>query len=257
MVKIIKVKTESIFTPTEISDCIYSIDHYVGCQHACLYCYARFLCKWRMHGKWGSWVEAKINAPELVRNKFIHGKVRMSTVSDPYQPVEKKLMLTRRVLESMHKDINLSILTKSDLIIRDIDILRKFRNLEVGLNVSGLQGRLKEIFEPFPPSHDRRIRALEELYNSGIKTYCYISPVIPELVDVNGIIDNLRDIVNYFMVEFVNFKAAGIEFINALKKTYPRSYEILTDKEAFISYVGEVSGNIERVRVRFVFHKPK
>ena len=257
MVKVFKVKAKNIFTPTKIPECAYSVNQYVGCQYACLYCYARFLCKWKRYGEWGSWVEVKVNAPDLVRNRFVYGRVCMSTISDPYQPLEEKLMLTRRILENMHKGIRLSILTKSDLVIRDIDILKKFSNVEVGLTVNGLQGREKEVFEPYSPPHARRIRALEELYDFGIKTYCFISPVIPKLVDVNRIIDELKELVSYFMVEFINFRAAGKGFVNALKNMYPRSYEILTDKEAFIDYVGEVIENVEGVRARFIFHKPK
>jgi len=81
------------------------------------------MCKWKQHGEWGSWVEVKVNAPELVKLKHPAGNVYMSSVSDPYQPIEKELQLTRRVLLNMDKSVHLSVQTKSNLILRDIDVL--------------------------------------------------------------------------------------------------------------------------------------
>jgi DNA repair photolyase len=89
--KIIKIKVKNIFTKTRLPGCDFVINQYVGCGHGCIYCYANAICKWllrmrgkRVPGKWGSWVIAKINAPELVKGKKIEGDVAMSSISDPF-----------------------------------------------------------------------------------------------------------------------------------------------------------------------------
>lgn len=151
-VKVIKRSAKSLYTRSRIPGVSWSVNQYVGCAFACGYCYAKFIAKWKDYGKWGSWVEAKINAPELAR-KHVSGSVVMSTVSDPYQPIEAELKLTRRVLRYMDKRNELSILTKSPLVTRDIDIFREFRKIEVGLTINGFTGREKRLFEPLTPVH--------------------------------------------------------------------------------------------------------
>jgi len=126
-VKLIKTTAKKLYIKTKIPGIDYVLNHYVGCEHNCAYCYAKFICRWKKHGKWGTWVEAKINAPELAK-KFIEGKVAMSSISDAYQQIEKELNLTRKVLENIDKRTNLEILTKSDLALLDIDL---FKNLAI------------------------------------------------------------------------------------------------------------------------------
>lgn len=106
--KLIKVEAKEIFTKTKLPGCDWVINQYVGCQHACLYCYAKFISRWRPgnYGKWGSWVEAKMNTPELVKGRYVNGWVYMSSISDPYQPIEKDLKLTRKTKESQRKFLN-------------------------------------------------------------------------------------------------------------------------------------------------------
>lgn len=101
-VEVLKRKAKSLYTRSKIPGVNWTVNQYVGCAFSCRYCYAKFLCRWRDHGEWGSWVEVKTNAQELAR-KRVRGSVVMSTVSDPYQPIEAKLKLTRRVLRCMDK----------------------------------------------------------------------------------------------------------------------------------------------------------
>ena len=92
--KIIKTQVKEIFTKTKLPGCDWVINQYVGCGHNCSYCYARFISRWKGYGEWGSWIEVKVNAPELVKSKFVKGKVFMSSVSDAYQPIEKEILGT-------------------------------------------------------------------------------------------------------------------------------------------------------------------
>jgi DNA repair photolyase len=122
--KVVKVKAKNIFTKTKLPGCDFVINQYIGCTHGCIYCYANSICKWllrmrgeRVPGKWGTWVIVKENAPELVKGKCVKGLVWISSLSDSYQPIERKLKLTRKILENIDKKIKLDIQTKSDLMV--------------------------------------------------------------------------------------------------------------------------------------------
>ncbi len=146
------------------------------------------MCKFYSFGKWGSWVVVRENLPELVKNKHVAGKVLMNTVSDPYQPIERKLELTRKILENMNKQIRLSLLINFCLIIREIDVLKKFKHAEVGLTINSWDEDLRKNLEPRAPEIEKRILALKELNENKLETYTFISPVIRKLTDIEKII---------------------------------------------------------------------
>jgi DNA repair photolyase len=259
-VKIIKIKAKSIFTKTKLPGADFVINQYVGCEHACLYCYGRFMCKWKPYGKWGSWVEVKMNAPELMKGKHIKGIVYMSSISDPYQPIERKLKLTREVLENLDKKTKLSIQTKSDLILRDIDLFKKFKNIEIGLTINGFEPEIKKLFEPDSSTHKQRLNALRILKENEIKTYGFVSPIIPELVDVKKVIEESRNFVDYFWFEMLNLKASGEEFANILKTKFPESYAIMVNKEKFQGFLENLKGIIKKENIEATgieIHSPK
>ena len=247
--KIVRIKARKAFNPTKIPGANYVVNQYIGCQHACLYCYAKFMCKWYKYGKWGSWVVIRENVAELVKRKSVKGKVYMSSVSDPYQPIEKEIERTRRILENMDKRIRLGILTKSDSVLRDIDLFKEFKDIEVGLTVNGFEGKLKKEIEPLTPSNERRIHALKVLYENGIKNYAFISPIIPNLIDVEQLIKETRDFVNFYWFEFLNLKASGKEFREWLKQNYPESYDLISDKTKAEKYVKEVVNAIKKAEI--------
>lgn len=248
MIRIIKIKAKSIFTKSRIPGVNYVINQYVGCQFACKYCYAKFICKWKEYGKWGTWIEVKENAPELAR-KYVSGEVAMSSISDAYQPIEAKLNLTRRVLQNMSKRINLSILTKSPLVTRDIDILKLFKNIEVGLTVNTFEGKEKKLFEPLTPIQRARISALKVLHDEGIKTYAFISPIIPQVTDIGAIIRETRGFVDYYFFEVLNLRASGREFQRILMENYPESYKTLVRDESFWKFIKELKEEIKRLNI--------
>ncbi len=244
--KIIKTQAKEIFTKTKLPGADWVINQYVGCGHNCSYCYARFMSRWKGYGKWGSWIEAKINAPELVRNKHVVGKVFMSSVSDAYQPIERELELTQKVLENMDKNIELSILTKSDLVLRDIDILKKFKKIDVGFTINSFSGKEKEMFEPDSPANQERIKAMKVLKKNGIKTYTFVSPIIPGLINIEEIIEQTRDYTDYYWFEVLNLRGAGKEFTELLEREYPESYKIMCDKRLLADYVNKLKNTIQK-----------
>ncbi|ASJ07927.1 radical SAM protein [Thermococcus siculi] len=248
-VRVVKRRTKSLYTRSRIPGVDWTVNQYVGCAFACEYCYAKFLTRWKDYGRWGSWVEVKTNAPELAR-KRVKGSVVMSTVSDPYQPMEAELKLTRRVLRYMDKRNELSILTKSPLVTRDIDLFKLFDRIEVGLTINGFTGREKRLFEPLTPVHEARVNALKTLKEAGLRTYVFVSPIIPEITDVSAVVEDTRDFADYYFFEVLNLKAAGKEFQGLLREEYPESYTVLTDDEKFGEFLWELKKEIKSLGVK-------
>ncbi|NJF25530.1 radical SAM protein [Thermococcus sp. Bubb.Bath] len=248
-VRVIERRAKSIYTRSRIPGVDWTVNQYTGCAFACKYCYAKFLTRWKDHGEWGSWVEVKTNAPELA-GKHVRGSIVMSTVSDPYQPVEAKLKLTRRVLRYMDKRNELSILTKSPLVTRDIDLFKLFDRIEVGLTINGFTGREKALFEPLTPVHEARVNALKTLKEAGLRTYVFVSPIIPEITDVSAIVEDTMDFADYYLFEVLNLRAAGREFQRLLREGYPEGYAVLTEDEKFGEFLRELEGKIKGLGVK-------
>ncbi len=249
--KVIEVKAKEIFTKTKLG-ADYVINPYVGCSHNCLYCYAKFIAKWKPpeYGEWGTWVEAKINGPELVLGRKIKGSVFMSSICDAYQPIEKELKLTRKILENLDKNVELSILTKSDLVLRDIDIFKQFKNIEVGLTINSFTGKTKELFEPNSIENNDRIKALEKLSEQGIKTYAFVSPIIPGLIDLGDIVNRTKNFIGYYWFEFLNLRGAGKEFSQVLQKEFPESYEIVSNESLYKEFIATITKEINSFGIK-------
>jgi len=254
--KIIKKEAKSIFTKTKLG-CDFTINQYVGCGHACFYCYAKTICDWlfrikreKGYGKWGSWVIAKINAPELVKNKKVRGSVWMSSMSDPYQPIEKKLKLTRKILENFDKNAELAIQTKSDLVLRDIDLFKKFKNIEIGFTINALEEEIKKLLEPYSSSHKQRLKALKILKEKGIKVYVFVSPIIPGLIDVKRCIKETENFSDYYFFEVLNLRASGVEFERFLKKKFLKSYQVMVEKAKFQEFIKNLKETIKKTGIK-------
>jgi DNA repair photolyase len=213
-----EIQAKSILSKSQIYD--YALNAYVGCQHNCVYCYAKFMKRFTGHREsWGAFVDLKINAPELlaaeVKKKKI-GRVWISGVCDAYQPIEAKHMLTRRCLEILvDHGWPCTIQTKSPLVVRDIEILKRAVDCEVGFTITTADEKIRRIFEPGAPPITKRIEALSILHAEGIKTFVMVAPMLPGaegLVDVlNGKVDQvLIDRLNYHYADWV-YKKYGMQ----------------------------------------------
>jgi len=238
-----EIKARSVLTKTGIPGMKYCINPYVGCAHACRYCYATFMKKFTGHIEpWGSFVDVKINAPEVLRrelkkaenaqrtlvseydNKQIHtfgfpqgtlrGSIILSSVTDPYQPVEAKYMITRKCLEALALfKFPVDILTKSPLVLRDIDIISKLKNAEVGLTITTDDDNMRKIFEPAAPPVHERIEALKKLHKAGIKTYVFIGPVLP--MNPDSLAEKIKPFAHSILIDRINY-------INKVKWLYEK-----------------------------------
>jgi DNA repair photolyase len=137
---------------------------------------------------WGAFVDIKVNGPEVLQRqlkRISKGHVMLSSVTDPYQPLEKKYGLTRRCLEILLRhQFSVSILTKSPLLLRDLDLIRQFDDIEVGMTITTDDDGIKKIFEPETPPVEVRIQALKEIHDQGIRTYSFIGPLLPQNPEV-------------------------------------------------------------------------
>jgi DNA repair photolyase len=161
---------------------------------------------------WGSFVDVKINAPDLLRkdiSKKKKGTVWVSGVCDPYQPSEAKYRLTRQCLEILaENDWSVVVQTRSPLVLRDMDILKKGKDFEVGFSVTTAEDGIRRLFEPNAPPIQERIDALDELHRAGMRTYAMIAPMLPGAEDLpellEGKIDRvLLDRMNYNHADWV------------------------------------------------------
>lgn len=235
MLTISQVQAKSILNKSKIFD--YCLNPFLGCQHACRYCYAAlFMRRYSGHKEpWGNFVDIKINAPELLKKQLPRvrrGKIWISSVCDPYQPVERKFELTRKCLkEIIPFQFPVFIQTKSDLVVRDLDILSSFQELEVGFSIATDSDKMAVLFEPGAPSITRRIKALEKIKTRKIKTFAFIGPLLP--LNPARLINLLSGLVDKIFIDRLNYPEQFLKFYlqYGLEKYYQESYFQNTGKE--------------------------
>ncbi len=205
-----EIKVGSVLSKTGIPGRKYCLNPYVGCEHACKYCYATYMKRFTGHTEpWGSFVDIKINAPDVLRRQLKHaerGTIILSSVTDPYQPLERKYMITRKCLQTLELfQFPLDILTKSPLVLRDMDILLKLNNTNVGLTIPSDDERVRRVFEPQAPPIQTRIEALKKLHKAGIKTYVFIGPLLP--MKPESLAKKIKPYVDSILIDRMNYAA--------------------------------------------------
>jgi len=159
----------------------------MGCGHACIYCYAPATLRYSGPEAWGTFVNTKVDIPRILEKEIRtkkRGVIGISTVTDPYQPLEAKLKLTRSCLEVLRaKDFPVCVQTKSALVLRDIDILQDFREKEVGFTITTLDDRLSAVIEPGASKPWERLDALRKITDEGIPAWAFVGPMVPGIID--------------------------------------------------------------------------
>jgi DNA repair photolyase len=191
-VDVVEVKCRSALSRSGLSNLQYALNPYRGCEHGCLYCYAPAVLHYEGKSPWGCFVEARTNMPVVLAHelrRLPRGTVGVGTVTDPYQPAEQKYRLTRHCLEQLlRKQWPVCVQTKSASVVQDIELLRGFREAEVGMTITAGDDAERKCFEPGASPVEERVRALGELGEAGIRTFVFFGPVLPGLVeDENGL----------------------------------------------------------------------
>jgi DNA repair photolyase len=203
-----EIEAKSILSKSQVYD--YALNAYVGCQHGCIYCYAKFMRRFTGHKEpWGAFVDVKINAPELLAREVKRkrkGRVWISGVCDAYQPLERKYRLTGQCFEILvDHGWPVTVQTKSPLVLRDIGILKRAADAEVGFTITTADDKVRRIFEPGAPPVLKRIEALAALHEAGIRTFVMVAPMLPH---AEGLADLLAGKVDHALVDRYNYHYA-------------------------------------------------
>ncbi len=249
--KIKEIQCKSVLTKSKLPESDYCINPYVGCMHGCSYCYARFMRRFTGHSeeRWGKFIDVKINAVEVLKKQLDRnpkkGVILLGSVTDAYQPLEKKYRVTRAILEVLlHYDFPVSILTKSELVIRDIELLKQFKECEIGLTITTLDEKAAKSFEPYASSPEKRLKALEVLHKAGIKTYAFMGPILSGFTNLREIFNTLQGKVDFIMAETLNMRCGNRnDVIETLRRDFPASltfFESNLKKEYWIKIETEI-----------------
>jgi DNA repair photolyase len=219
-----EINVKSVYTKTAIPTTEYVANPYVGCPHGCQYCYASFMKRFSKHKEdWGSFVDVKFwdkEPPKECKSLMI------SSVTDPYNPLEKKYKRTQAILQQLldthHEDTSLLIITKSDLVLRDLPLIKQFKKPRVAFSINTLDESFKDEMDHAVPI-EKRIQAMKTLHNNGIRTICFISPIFPEITDVIAIINKVHPYANYIWLE--NLQLRGdykLRILDYIKYSHPK-----------------------------------
>ncbi len=227
------VKVKSVLTKSDLPIAGYSVNPYIGCTHACRYCYACFMKRFTGHAEpWGTFLDVKYWDKIKNPRKYDGQTMIVGSVTDAYNPQEEQFCRTREFLEEMRgSNINLIVTTKSDLVVRDLDLIKTFPSPLVSWSINTLDEKFKDDMDK-AVSVQRRIAAMKKCHDEGIRTTCFISPIFPEITDVFGIIDKIKDFCDYIWLENLNlrgnFKADIMNYIAEkhpdLKSLYQQIY---------------------------------
>lgn len=201
-----EIKAKSALVSSKLPDTDYVINPYTGCAFGCSYCYASFMGRFvnKKIDDWGKYVFVKVNLAEVLEKQLQKMKdktktIFISSVTDPYQGIEGRYKLTRQALELLVKykwEGEVGILTKSNLVLRDIDLFKKLKKVEVGLTITTTDDKVSQFLERSAPPVSLRLKALKELNKEGIKTYAFVGPLLPHFSanpkGLKGIFDALK-----------------------------------------------------------------
>jgi len=216
--KIAEVYCKNALSKSKIAGMDYALNPYIGCEHGCVYCYADFMRKYTKHKEeWGEFVDAKINIVDRLRQQIKRtkpGTIMIGTVTDAYQPLEEKYQLTRRCLEILADfDFPIHIQTKSDLVLRDIDILKRTKNKEVGFTITCVDPTIEKTFEPKASKLEKRFEALKKLKENEIPVFVFFGPILPFFSDskesIESLLERLKNIgIEEILLDRMNYLGA-------------------------------------------------
>jgi len=272
-------------SPSKLSD--FVINPYVGCPHACRYCYACFMKRFTNHFEpWGEFLDVKRCSKPLGAKRLTGKSAFMSSVTDPYNPAEARYRVTRRILEELAPiDCELTITTKSDLVLRDLDLLTernerfscgtqsKFSSLtgdeEVETIVTNrpklrVVSSINTLDEDFRADMDAaspisaRLNVLKTCREQGISTVLFMSPIFPFITDFQAIVDRSKDFVDAIWFENLNlrpgYKEDILAYIRARFPTYYADYLDIyrrDDRSYWHALKDEIANYCENVGVSY------
>lgn len=223
-----EIEVQSVMTKSSLPVGGFSVNPYVGCPHACKYCYASFMKRFTGHTEpWGTFLDVKHWKPITNPHKYDGQRIVIGSVTDGYNPYEEEFCMTRRLLEELKgTNAEIMICTKSDLVLRDLDLLKKFPKVTVSWSINTLDEQFRMDMD-CAVSIERRIEAMKKVYEAGIRTVCFVSPIFPGITDVKSIIGRVKDFADLIWLENLNlrgqFKGTIMSYI---RENHPDVYAL-------------------------------
>ena len=217
------VETKNIMTKSNLPVGGYSVNPYVGCTHGCKYCYASFMKRFTGHTEpWGTFLDIKHWPTIKNPKKYKDQRVVIGSVTDGYLPQEKQIRNTRRILEQLkNSGAEILICTKSDLVLRDIDLLKEMGKVTVSWSINTLDEKFQADMDQ-AASISHRLEAMKQVYEAGIRTVCFISPVFPGITDFEKIFERVKDQCDLVWLENLNLRGSfKEEILDYIQKCYP------------------------------------
>jgi len=263
------IQLKEIQCKSALSSCAFSvgsfcINPYVGCGHNCQYCYARYIKKFTGHNeKWGSFIDVRINIVEVLSKQLQLKKdnqkpLFIGTVTDPYQPIEKKYMLMRRILKVLETYENqITIMTKSDLILRDIDLLKTIKNIKTNITINTFNEKWQKLIEPLATPIKNRLEAIKKLRSANIKVCVMIGPYWPFFTDIEAMFRKFKELgVNELTTESFNSIGGNWDGVEKILKKYypmvlPKMKEIIFNQKKFDEFYNRVGDKLRALSKKY------
>jgi DNA repair photolyase len=225
-----EIEVKDYLTKSNLPASDYVINPYVGCPHVCKYCYANFMKRFTGHSEeWGTFIDIKRCSKPISKKKLKGKTVFLASVTDCYNPYEEKYCITQSILKQLlDVECTVSISTKSSLILRDMDLLKQFKNISVAMSINTLDESFKNNMDN-ASNIEARMNTLKILHENGIHTVLFMSPIFPAITDYKEIIENSRPFVDEYWFENLNlrgeYKARILRYINEKYPQYADLYK--------------------------------
>ena len=218
-----EVESKNIMTKSTLPVGGYSVNPYVGCTHGCKYCYASFMKRFTGHTeRWGTFLDVK--RWPVIKNpwKYKGQRVVIGSVTDGYNPQEEQFGNTRRILEQLKgSGAEILICTKSDLVVRDLELLKTLGKVTVSWSINTLDEQFRADMDQ-AVSIERRLAAMKKVYDAGIRTVCFISPVFPGITDFEAIFERVRNQCDLVWLENLNLRGGfKKDIMDYIQEKYP------------------------------------
>lgn len=225
------INVKNIMTKSNLPVGGYSVNPYTGCTHGCKYCYASFMKRFTNHPEpWGTFLDVKHWDPIKNPKKYEGQRIVIGSVTDGYNPQEEYFRNTRKLLDQLkYSGADILICTKSDLVLRDLDLLKEMNEnnkITVSWSINTLDEKFKNDMDT-AVSIEGRLEAMKKVYNAGIRTVCFVSPVFPGITDIMAIFERVKNQCDLFWIENLNLRGGfKRDIMNYIQKKYPRLFPL-------------------------------
>ena len=261
-----EIEVKDYLTKSNLPASDYVINPYVGCPHGCKYCYASFMKRFTGHKEeWGTFIDVKRCSKSISEKKLKGKTVFLASVTDCYNSYEEKYCITQSILEQlMDVECTVSISTKSSLILRDLELLKQFRDISVAVSINTLDENFRCDMDN-ASSIEERINALKVLHDNGIHTVLFMSPIFPAITDYKKIIEMSKQFVDEYWFENLNlrgeYKARILRYINEKYPQYADLYKqiyVKGNKDYWDELAEEIEAYCEEysiIHTNFFYHE--